>query len=108
MRMSKWAIFNKGRTIGSVSSEGGVILSDEENHDGARITLKRGSAFVSVSLNIYGWMDHTRFFNNDADAMREYRAMKPAAVTVLDIINTEGVNDLKIWEAISDFVRRFP
>lgn len=105
--MNKWTIFNKGRTIGTIGSEGGLILSDEENH-GARITLKRSKRFVSVSLNIYGWMEHTRFFNNDADAMREYRAMKPAAITVLEIIGTEEVRDIKIWEAISDFVRRFP
>ncbi len=105
--MNPWTIYNHGRTIGSVSTEGGLILSDEENH-GARITLKRSKRFVSVSLNIYGWMEHTRFFNNDADAMREYRAMKPAAITVLEIIDTEEVSDIKIWEAISDFVRRFP
>jgi len=24
------------------------------------------------------------------------------------VINTEGVKEIKIWEAISDFVRRFP
>lgn len=106
--MNKWTIFNRGLTIGATSAEGGLILSDEEMPDGARITLKRGSNFVSVSLNIYGWMDHTRFFASNDDAMREYRAMKPAAVAVLDIINSEGVSDIKIWEAISDFVRRFP
>ncbi len=106
--MSKWTIFNSGRTIGSLSAEGGLVLSDEEAREGARITLKRGNGYVSVSLIIFGWMDHTRFFNNDHDAMREYRAMKPAALTVLDIINTDGVSDIKIWEAISDFVRRFP
>ena len=106
--MNKWTIFNRGLTIGATSAEGGLILSDEEMPEGARITLKRGANFVSVSLNIYGWMDHTRFFANNDDAMREYRAMKPAAVAVLDIINSEGVSDIKIWEAISDFVRRFP
>lgn len=106
--MNKWTIFNRGLTIGMTSAEGGLILSDEEIPDGARITLKRGNAFVSVSMNIYGWMDHTRFFSGNDDAMREYRAMKPAAVEVLTIINTEGVSDIKIWEAISDFVRRFP
>lgn len=106
--MNKWTIFNRGLTIGATSAEGGLILSDEEMPDGARITLKRGANFVSVSLNIYGWMDHTRFFANNDDAMREYRSMKPAAVAVLDIINSEGVSDIKIWEAISDFVRRFP
>ncbi|MBV6391035.1 MAG: hypothetical protein KPEEDBHJ_00239 [Anaerolineales bacterium] len=106
--MNRWTIFNEGRTIGRTGAEGGLILSDEEVPEGARITLKRGSNFVSVSLNIYGWMDHTRFFASDADAMREYRAMKPAALVVLNVINTDGVNDIKIWEAISEFVRRFP
>lgn len=105
---SGWEIFGRGRTIGALSAEGGLILSDEENHGGARITLKRGEGYISVSLNIYGWIDHTRFFANDSDAMREYRAMKPTAVSVLNIINSEGVSDIKIWEAISEFVRRFP
>jgi len=106
--MSSWSIYNKGKTIGTTSAEGGLILSDEFNEDGARITLKRGNSYVSVSLSIRGWMDHTRFFNTDADAQREYRAMRSAVVTVLNIINTKGVSEIKIWEAISDFVRRFP
>lgn len=106
--MSSWMIHNQGRTIGMLGAEGGLILSDESNEDGARITLKRGRGYVSVSLNIYGWMDHTRFFAADADAQREYRAMRSAVPAVLGIINAEGVSDIKIWEAISDFVRRFP
>ena len=106
--MSSWSIYNKGQTIGTISAEGGLILSDEFNEDGARITLKRGNGYVSVSLHIRGWMDHTRFFATDADAQREYRAMRSAVITVLNIIKAEGVSDIKVWEAISDFVRRFP
>ncbi|MBI2331176.1 MAG: hypothetical protein HYU84_03235 [Chloroflexi bacterium] len=106
--MNSWSIYNKGRTIGTTSAEGGLILSDEINESGARITLKRGNSYVSVSLHIQGWMDHTRFFNTDADAQREYRAMRTAIATVLNIINTQGVSEIKVWEAISDFVRRFP
>ena len=106
--MSSWSIYNKGSTIGTLSAEGGLILSDEAHDGGARITLKRGTNYVSVSLHILGWMDHTPFFANDADAQREYRNMRSGVLTVLDVINTEGVSDIKIWEAISDFVRRFP
>ena len=104
--MSNWSAFNFGKTIGVVN-EGGVILFDEEQTDLARITLKRSKNFISVSLNIYGWMDHTRFFNADTDAQREYRAMRSSINTVLDLINNNA-KDIKIWEAISDFVRRFP
>lgn len=106
--MNSWYVFNKGRSIGTTGAEGGLILSDEAHDGGARITLKRGKNYVSVSLNIYGWMDHTRFFSTDADAQREYRAMRSSVLNVLKVINTEGVTDIKIWESISDFVRRFP
>ena len=105
--MSNWSTFNFGKTIGDIN-EGGMILFDEQHTDLARITLKRNKNFVSISLNIYGWMDHTRFFNSDADAQREYRAMRSSITTsVLDLINND-VNDIKIWEAISEFVTRFP
>ncbi len=106
--MSSWSIYNKGKTIGTTSAEGGLVLSDEVNDAGARITLKRGNSYISVSLHIKSWMDHTRFFSTDADAQREYRAMRSAVSSVLSIINTEGVSEIKVWEAISDFVRRFP
>ena len=106
--MSSWSIYNKGKTIGTTTAEGGLILSDESNDDGARITLKRGNSYVSVSLHIHGWMDHTRFFSTDADAQREYRAMRAAVINVLAVINAEGASEIKVWEAISDFVRRFP
>ncbi len=106
--MSNWTAYDDGRSIGSVGEDGGVILFDEEHADGARITLRRGRDHISVSLNIYGWMDHTRFFNTDNDAQREYRAMRSAVENVLSAIHSAGANDIKIWEAISDFVRRFP
>jgi hypothetical protein len=104
--MSKWSAYNYGKSIG-VTSDDGIILYDEENSNGARITLKRGKSIVLVSLNIYGWIDHTRFFNSDHDAQREYRAMRSTINDVLQLIQNEA-SDIKIWEAISDFVRRFP
>lgn len=103
---SNWSSFNFGKTIGA-TNEGGIILFDEEHTDLARITLKRNKTFISVSMNIYGWMDHTRFFNSDTDAQREYRAMRNSVADVLNLIN-EDAQDIKIWEAISEFVRRFP
>jgi hypothetical protein len=106
--MNKWSVFDGGRYIGSASADGDVILYDEQHRDGARITLKRSREYVSVSLNIYGWMDHTRFFNTDVDAQREYRAMRSAIDALLRIIYTPEVNKIRVWEAISDFVRRFP
>lgn len=106
--MSNWTVYDHGRSIGTVSAESGITLYDEEHSNGARITFKRGIGYVSVSVNLYGWMDHTRFFTTDSDAQREYRAMKSAIHMTLNMIKTADPNDIKIWEAISEFVRRFP
>jgi hypothetical protein len=106
--MSNWFAYNGGGTIGSVSAEGGVILRDEVHESGARLTLKRGSNYVSVSCSIYGWMDHTRFFGTVVEAQREYLQMKPSLANMVENILAAGKSDLKMWEAIADFVRRFP
>jgi hypothetical protein len=106
--MSSWSAYDNGRSIGKLSAEGGLIMRDEEHSGGARITFKRGSGYISVSCNLYGWVDHTRFFGTASDAQREYVAMKAAITQVLDVVTAEGVKDIKIWEAISEFVRRFP
>ena len=106
--MSNWVAFDNGKSIGKVSAEGGVILRDEEHPRGGRVTLKQGKTFISVSCHIYGWIDHTRFFHTVADAQREYVIMKNILGSMLDDILSAGAGDLKMWEAIADFVRRFP
>ena len=106
--MSNWFSYDDGRSVGKVSAEGGVILRDDEHELGARITLKRGSGYVSISCHIYGRADHTRFFGVVSDAEREYPAMRTALGNVMNIIDSAGSNDIKVWEAISEFVGRFP
>ena len=106
--MSNWFAYDDGRSIGSVNAEGGVILRDEEHASGARVTLKRGSSYISVSCNVYGWMDHTRFFGSVTEAQREYILMKSSLGNMVENILLAGKSDLKMWEAIAEFVRRFP
>jgi hypothetical protein len=106
--MSNWYEYDDGQSIGSVGAGGGEILRDEEHVSGARITIKRGSRYISVSCNVYGWMDHTRFFDSITEAQREYILMKSSMGNMLDNILLAGKSDLKMWEAIADFVRRFP
>ena len=106
--MSSWFEYDNGRSIGSVSTEGGMILRDEEHASGARVTLKRGSSYISVSCNVYGWMDHTRFFGSITEAQREYIVMKSSLENMVENVLSAGKGDLKMWEAIAAFVRRFP
>jgi hypothetical protein len=104
--MSAWAAFDNGRSIGKISAEGGVILRDDEHEQGARITLKRGARHISISCNIYGKMDHTRFFKTVSDAEREYNPMKKELGKIVDNIK-ETKDQTQMWIAISEFVRRF-
>lgn len=106
--MSNWFEYDDGRSIGEVGSEGGEILRDEEHVDGARVTLKRGGNYISVSCNVYGWIDHTRFFNSISEAQREYLLMRASVGNMVENILAAGKSDLKMWEAIAEFVRRFP
>lgn len=106
--MSNWFAYDDGRSVGQVSAEGGVILRDDEHKLGARITLKRGSGYVSISCHIYGRTEHTRFFGAVSDAEREYAAMRTALGNVMSVITSAGSKDIKVWEAISEFVERFP
>jgi hypothetical protein len=42
------------------------------------------------------------------EAQREYLLMKPLLANMVENILSKGNSDLKMWEAIADFVRRFP
>ena len=106
--MSKWSPYKGGKSIGTVSSEGGVILRDEEHADGGRITLKQGSNFISVACNVYGFLDHTRFFGTIVEAQREYLNMKLGMNELMDAVVAAESSKVKIWEGIAIFVRRFP
>ncbi len=104
--MSSWTIYDDGKTIGAQSPENAIILADEAHEGGARITLKRGENYLSVSLKIHGWIDHTYFAAADLDAQREYRNMRSAALPLLELIAAQA-NEIKVWEAVAEFVRRF-
>lgn len=106
--MNKWQPYNHGRTIGVQSSAGGKITVDEEHPLGARITIKQGNDFVAVSSLISGKIDHTRFFNDMKAAKHEYQIMQKELGKIVDSIASAKTADIKMWEAISGYVTRFP
>ncbi|MAW97055.1 MULTISPECIES: hypothetical protein [unclassified Leeuwenhoekiella] len=57
----KWNPFDQGNSIGTIGSEDGKILKDEENSFGARITLEENGSIApfSITIGIYGLMFHT-------------------------------------------------
>lgn len=62
-----------------------------------------------------GWMVHTRFFGDQADALREYEQMKTAIAAVLSRIpdaahdnDDVGFQMSRVCSEIEDFVKMYP
>jgi hypothetical protein len=104
--MSNWQPYNLGRSIGTRSPEGGVIVRDEEHPLGARIILKEAREYISISCNISGRIDHSRFFRKMSDAQSEYDLMKDELVKVAKLVSMTK-SSVKGWEAIAVFVSKF-
>ena len=81
---SDWIAFEGGATIGTIGSEQGLILRDEENQLGARITLERdGHHPYGITCGIYGLFVHTAFASNAIEAADKYNAMKSRLAELL-------------------------
>src|SRR5690349_6875977 len=118
--MAEWQPFADGTTIGGLGSEDGTILRGEEHTDGSRITLERTERFLpsapvayAITCGIYGWMLHTRFLSDEAEALEEYEAMKAALAAILAIIprvdDPAGDETMaEVTRQIGLFVERFP
>jgi hypothetical protein len=96
-------------------SESGTVELDEEHDCGARITLERDAktAPYAITCGIYGWMVHTRYFEDRDTAHLQYDAMKAGLAHILSLIPEEGDVDFNgklnsANAAISGFVERFP
>jgi hypothetical protein len=106
-----WAPF-----VGSLrGSESGIVEIDEEHDCGARITLERDAKIApyAITCGIYGWMVHTRYFEDHDRARREYEAMKAGLGNILSIIPLRCDPDFNskvdsVIKAIGDFVESFP
>ncbi|UOK41602.1 MULTISPECIES: hypothetical protein [Flavobacterium] len=74
---NNWIDIDNGNTIGTLGSEGGEIIVDIENIDGARITLEKecGTIPFAITFGIYGLMFHTHF-ENDLSSSKEYIELK--------------------------------
>ena len=62
-------------TTGTMGSENGTILLDEEYKNACRITLEKCERYYAITCGIYGGMVHTAFADND-HYREKYEAMK--------------------------------
>lgn len=106
---TNWHDYDAGFSIGTVGSDGGAIVRDEEHPSGARITLEEesSSAPFSVACGIYGWMLHTRYFSDEAEAQDEYDRMKDELEEILEAIPTEEDLDEEAESEIAGMIEEF-
>ena len=108
-----WRQAENGSTAGQRGSEEGTIVRDEEHALGARITLERETraAPFAITCGIYGWMLHTRFFGDEAEAETEYARMREAIGALLEAAERTAEADggkKVLYDGVSAFVERFP
>ncbi len=110
-----WHRYREGKTLQTTGTENGNIIFDEENPDGARVTVEQGgrTAPFSITCGIYGWMVHTCFFTTSQHAKQAMVEIKQALEQILFIIPRYSVNPTRedidrIDDSIAEFVSRFP
>jgi len=103
-----WYEFDNGKSAGHEGTEGGVIIFDEEHPAGARITLESQTrtARFAITCGVYGTLVHTRFFENEVDAHREYELMKDRLARIAAISYPD--EESAYVRAIDDFMDQFP
>jgi hypothetical protein len=96
-----WYPFDQGSTIGTIGSEAGQILLDEEHPAGARITLERdGHTPFGITCGIYGCFFHTAFASTESEALTKYTAMKDRLGELL-------LREDNIYDDLHRFVEQF-
>ncbi len=68
---------------GTVGSEGGIVLADEEYCGSCRITLEKCESYYAITCGVYGSMVHTAFCN-EQEAQSKYDAMKKELQEFID------------------------
>ena len=92
----EWMPYKNGATIGSVGSENGIILSDEELADTCRVTLERCSQYHVITCCVYDAMMHTAFCGPDG-AGETYERMKDELARFISSDATEE-DEQKFYE----------
>ncbi|WP_397361934.1 hypothetical protein [Olleya sp. R77988] len=89
--MNYWSSYENGSTIQGSGSEGGVIILDEENILGARITLEKNTSIAdcAITLGVYGVMFHTDYFSTFNEAKLKYEVLKIRIQILLNHIKIE-------------------
>ena len=101
MNDNNWKIYNNGKTIGQIGSEKGIIIKDEENINGARITIEKNCRSIpfAITLGIYGVMVHTAYFSDEnitENKLEEIKLVIDKSIKIFEIEENKRDNDWDI------------
>ncbi len=113
---TNWEEYDAGYTIGTVGADDGAVVRDEEHISAAaRITMEEESSFAPfvVTCQIYGWLRHTRYFEEEAEAENEFEVMKNELEEILETlpVDAENIDEEtreEILETLEMFAEKFP
>jgi hypothetical protein len=98
-----WRAFEEGRTIGTRGSEEGIIVSDDANELGARITLEAGCRAIpfAITCGVSSLMVHTVYASSREAADLLLSSMRADLEILANLKHPEAE------EAASQFVKRY-
>ncbi|MBQ2775488.1 MAG: hypothetical protein IJF40_06355 [Clostridia bacterium] len=99
-----WVAVDRGKTIGEIGSESGIIIRDEELSGQARITLEDCKTHFAITCGIYGGMVHTVFCEKE-DSHTMYNDMKDDIFYFFE--NYDEYNFEEIDEFFEDFADNY-
>jgi len=84
MTEETWSDYDGGRTLGTVGSEKGTIVLDQEHPEGLRITLERDGLTAPwvITCAVYGEFVHTAFAETEEQARSMIESMKHELVGI--------------------------
>lgn len=111
---TNWIEYDEGFSVGTSGESDGAIIRDEEYQASARLTLEEESSLAefAVTCNIYGWMFHTRLFNEENEAHAAFDEMKDELEEILEAMSSEDDADEEAEENFAEelaiFVEKYP
>jgi hypothetical protein len=102
-----WYPYKDGVTIGTIGSENGTIIMDEEHSLGARITLEQKEYQpYGITCGIYGNFVHTTWGSTQDEAVRTYENMKKEIGDALKYIEPDTVSQDEAVDYLADWIEK--